>query len=773
MRFYDRKEMFFPDLLRSKIVENNKDQINEYINSVHSKGGQRRAPHYQKIIENYKLQENLSANFNKACAYCERLTSQKEGSVTHHRPPGLAADKKGKTELLNYVWLTYQWENLYWVCNRCERRKSNKFFVRSHSQLHVGLSINELRKIESELFLDPCYHMVQQHILFLPNGYLKPKSKAGSTTIDLFELNHIELQKSRIKTSLQIVKLLRRPGKVKIFLTGSPLGISDALLLKPDKSNNSDIYNFFPHIGAVCQSLISWGASKDSSIMNCRTLLDSLDQMHPTNRQSWLDNYESQVLQTSNALPQAPTRTIKQYDSEYSDSSRLFNLSAAPLAESIIGSVKIHNFKGINKIELILPNNVEDSRLVPCALILGENATGKSSILEAITLALLGTDEITQLNRAIKFEDISPSELLHRPNHMKWDAPINEGLSISINYVGKDFATNLIAKPGDDHFAGDRRSAKILLAYGPRRYFSKKNMRRFRAPEYRVRSLFDPLATLPNPVDWMLRCDIKSFEASVRALREVLLLDKKADVLRDHENSRIMIDTPQGLTPLLNLSEGYKSVVSMAVDIIRELLTHYDNLENASAVVLIDEIETHLHPRWKMLIIQRLRQAFPKVQFIITTHDPLCLRGMYQGEVFVLKRDHETGRINSLENLPDVRGMRAEQILTSEFFGLGSTDPVTDAKLIRYQALSSDAHRTEGDTDEMKRLQEEISNSMNVGDSLQQQLMNDAFRKANIDPLAPIDSFSKLSRHNLIEDLVSVITNIESNHKEDPLENKD
>ena len=124
----------------------------------------------------------------------------------------------------------------------------------------------------------------------------------------------------------------------------------------------------------------------------------------------------------------------------------------------------------------------------------------------------------------------------------------------------------------------------------------------------------------------------------------------------------------------------------MTVDIIRELLVHYDNLEGASAVVLIDEIGTHLHPRWKMQIMTRLRSAFPKVQFIATTHDPLCLQGMYDGEVFVMGKDIE-GRVGLVDDLPPVEGLRAEQLLTSQYFGLMSTNPAKERLYANYATL--------------------------------------------------------------------------------------
>jgi hypothetical protein len=171
--------------------------------------------------------------------------------------------------------------------------------------------------------------------------------------------------------------------------------------------------------------------------------------------------------------------------------------------------------------------------------------------------------------------------------------------------------------------------------------------------------------------------------------------------------------------PVERLSEGYRTLFSLAVDIMRNLLRSWPDLERARAVVLIDEIETHLHPRWKMRVVSSFRRAFPGVQFIVTTHDPLCLRGMDDGEVEVIERDAE-GRAYRLDDLPSVRGMRAEQLLTSEYFGLNSTaDPELELEIAR---LSEGLSPPEADRADDEALVARIV----LGDTLKQQLIHEA-----------------------------------------------
>src|SRR5262249_45081247 len=157
----------------------------------------------------------------------------------------------------------------------------------------------------------------------------------------------------------------------------------------------------------------------------------------------------------------------------------------------------------------------------------------------------------------------------------------------------------------------------------PRRYFVK-GRRKSQGP---LASLFDPLATIPDPIDWLQRQRSSKFLAIARAMREVLSLHNDDELISSDERGICLVVNGQEI-PLVRMSDGYKSLFAMLVDLMRRLLDYWDNLEIAKAVVLVDEIETHLHPRWKMRIMSSLRRALPYVSFVVTTHDPLCLRGM-------------------------------------------------------------------------------------------------------------------------------------------------
>jgi hypothetical protein len=127
-----------------------------------------------------------------------------------------------------------------------------------------------------------------------------------------------------------------------------------------------------------------------------------------------------------------------------------------------------------------------------------------------------------------------------------------------------------------------------------------------------------------------------------------------------------------------------------------------------------------------MRIVRRLRRAMPQVQFIATTHDPLCLRGLYDGEAQVLHRD-EQKRIEKLVEVPNVRGLSVEQLLTSEFFGLFSTeDPGFEEDVARYSALAAKRDRSAAEEEALAQQRQNVQQTITLGATPRDQLLQEA-----------------------------------------------
>ncbi len=102
-------------------------------------------------------------------------------------------------------------------------------------------------------------------------------------------------------------------------------------------------------------------------------------------------------------------------------------------------------------------------------------------------------------------------------------------------------------------------------------------------------------------------------------------------------------------------------------------------------VILIDEVDAHLHPFWQREIGLRLRRVFPRMQFIITSHSPFVAQAASDGGLFVL-RPAADGAVEVQKPIESVRGWRVDQILTSPLFGLDATRDEETESLIRRHA---------------------------------------------------------------------------------------
>ncbi|MEP2181569.1 AAA family ATPase, partial [Roseibium sp.] len=225
----------------------------------------------------------------------------------------------------------------------------------------------------------------------------------------------------------------------------------------------------------------------------------------------------------------------------------------------------------------------------------------------------------------------------------------------------------------------------------------------------------------------------KSFDTAARALRSVLPVGPESIMLRSE--NQIFFNVNNHRATLAELSAGYQTVVGMCVDIMRHLFERWDTLASAAGIVLIDEIDAHLHPRWTMRIVGALREAFPQVQFVASTHDPLTLRGLRNGEVVLLRRENNSAVVAD-QNLPPFEGMQVDQLLTSRVFGLESTvDPETEALLTEYYHLRS-LPTEPGRFKRMEEIRGRVANREALGLSESERLMaevTDEFVRASAD----------------------------------------
>ena len=345
-------------------------------------------------------------------------------------------------------------------------------------------------------------------------------------------------------------------------------------------------------------------------------------------------------------------------------------LEAIRLAQRPIRKIKIDNFRILKNIEFTFPEAQSDS--APWLMLLGENASGKSTFLLAVALALVGADEASRLT--------TPSKVLSNG--------ASSGL-VELEFWDTGEIAKLLFNRGAKSFEGTQSSSATVRAFGALRQVERRR-RSSLSPQhayFHVDDLIQPITRIEYPNRWLLSLSDEKFDAAARALKDLLPQTKDMTLIKS--GNQILFQHDGTSLPLNKASAGYQTMIGVSTDIMRVLFTFWDTLESASGVVLIDEIDAHLHPRWKMRVVSALKTSFPRVQFIASTHDPLLLRGLSNGEVVLLKRS-SNGAVAMDSDLPPIEGMQIDEILTSKAFGLDTTlDPEAEDLLDEYYHLLS------------------------------------------------------------------------------------
>ena len=177
------------------------------------------------------------------------------------------------------------------------------------------------------------------------------------------------------------------------------------------------------------------------------------------------------------------------------------------------------------------------------------------------------------------------------------------------------------------------------------------------------------------------------------------------------EESGVKFHTPYGSVPLIGLSLGYQTTLAWMVDLAWRLYERFPESSDPlaePAIVLIDEIDLHLHPCWQREIIDNLTENFPNTQFIATSHSPLIVQAATDANLAVLQE--QDGQIK-IENRPRfIESWRADQILTSDLFGVSARSPRIEALMEERNKLLDKLRRSPSDKERLGELAKELDN---------------------------------------------------------------
>jgi hypothetical protein len=417
---------------------------------------------------------------------------------------------------------------------------------------------------------------------------------------------------------------------------------------------------------------------------------------------------------------------------------------ALPEAEAQPGKLRRIRLENIGAFESLEISDLKEHWNV----LLGNNGAGKSTILRAIALGLCGDDPEAAIGGSYL--------LRHSAREGSIELQVGDAVyRTELRRVGSRVLTTA-------QYTLPQKGGLLTLGFPALRGISQRDPSGPSAiwsTEPRIGDLLPLIrGTIDTRIDslkqWLVNLEVNSTpgvdvsrrEAAAnraRTLAFYAILQKFTPGQQvqpgriDRSTWQVYVKTEDGDVPIDHVSQGMSSIFGWVGTLIQRM---YEVQSGAGAptqqpaLVLVDEIDAHLHPEWQLQLTSIVNEHFPNVQIIATTHSPLLVAGMKQDELLIAHRDPaEPSRIEVFRSMVDPEGMRADQILTSPIFGLVSTrGPQTNAEMRRLSVLAGMARRTPEQDRELGSLEAKLAYIFRAGETRQARLHQwDEYEKVN------------------------------------------
>lgn len=312
-------------------------------------------------------------------------------------------------------------------------------------------------------------------------------------------------------------------------------------------------------------------------------------------------------------------------------------------------------------------------------VLIGNNGAGKTTVLDALAIMLNTYFQSSRLvtgGGAIKPADAhyiltqkQGQVFREQKNNVALDvearignAPVNWRREIGDRGGKAKVLVRLGTEAREQIKAGASPDLPLLLYYGAGRLWSLHDDVETDKPSSQLdayRYCLDPKSDQKAFEKWFKKLAYTELQKrvnipAVASVKNAVLacIPGAQDFFHDTEYDQLTIQLEkEGLTPFNSLSDGYRNMVAMVADIAHRAsrLNPHHGAQAAlktTGIVLIDEIDLHLHPKWQRRVVPDLQRAFPQLQFIATTHSPFILQSLEPGEVIDLDQPWraDTGR---------------------------------------------------------------------------------------------------------------------------------
>ncbi|MCX4242180.1 AAA family ATPase [Paraliomyxa miuraensis] len=418
-------------------------------------------------------------------------------------------------------------------------------------------------------------------------------------------------------------------------------------------------------------------------------------------------------------------------------------------------SVSIRNIRSIAELTWDVEQHVTGDDLSGWHVILGDNGSGKSSVLRAIALALNGPDQAPALLQDwgtwLRKGCTEGSIGLHLKRHASIDwylseqsVPTPEDVDAEIRLirlpkreVHGEMVTNEVVELSSDD--GPREHVWSGLkgwfssSYGPFRRFGGGDEYLERLFDTHPRlarhlTVFSESVALSRATDWLYDLKFKALEAEkgghadggaagrlLQRLFELMnesgLLPHQTRITDVTSDDVLFVDGDGNDIPVDDLGDGYRSILSLSFELLRNLVAAFggDRIFDAEGkvvvpgVVLIDEIDAHLHPQWQRRVGQWFLERFPRMQFIVTTHSPLVCQAAERGTIYRLPppgSDEAGGFVRGADRDRLLYGNVLDAYETESFGVVPTRSDSGRRKLLRLADLNLKARREPLEPDE-------------------------------------------------------------------------
>lgn len=362
--------------------------------------------------------------------------------------------------------------------------------------------------------------------------------------------------------------------------------------------------------------------------------------------------------------------------------------------------LKLNNLRCFAKAELAFqypgrvpgPKDPPLPRLPNVNLLLGINGTGKSTVLKGAALALIspvladsGFRPYSLVRRTWKGNSVAGAlktrveAQVQLSEHEARGAQREQSLTVELMRRGTNDSLSRAPYGGDlfEEMYVDTSPSFLVLAYAANRWTARAQenisarLKETHLRYQRVRGLFEESSSLVPLTYWL-----PNYSNPGRKKQVIHKLDQLlGDFYRFRglfQHGEYLVEKGDTKVPMGALSDGYRAYLGWVGDMLYHVCFWARSgrkLEDTEGIVMVDEIDLHLHPEWQRTVIQTLSETFPKIQFLFTSHSPLVTGSLEWPNIHVMRE-------NGPEQIQEaIHGLSADQVLYSPYFELQSTRP--------------------------------------------------------------------------------------------------